>query len=528
MPKVLISDKLSPRAAEIFKARGVDVDVKVGLTPEELIEIIGEYDGLAVRSATKATAEIIEAATNLKVIGRAGIGVDNINIPAATKKGIVVMNTPFGNSITTAEHAIAMMFAVARQIPKANETTHAGKWLKSDYMGVELTGKTLGLIGCGNIGSIVAARAIGLKMRVLAFDPFLTPERAQELGVTKVDLPELFAKADFITLHTPLTDQTRNIIDADALGQMKDGVRIINCARGGLIVESALKLALESGKVAGAALDVFEEEPARENALFGMANVVATPHLGASTSEAQENVALQVAEQMADYLVDGAVSNALNVPSVTAEEAPILKPYIQLGELLGSFAGQLTETGIDEVRIEYEGHVAGLNTKPLTAAIIVGVLRPLLAEINMVSGPQVAKDRGITISETTRDQQGVFESYIRLTLVTERQERSVAGTIFSDGKPRLIQVKGINMDAEFGPHMLYVTNEDKPGFIGNLGSALGAAGVNIASFNLGRKAEGEDAIALLEVDGPVTDAVLKEVTSLPLVTQAKALSFDAV
>lgn len=528
MPKVLISDKLSPRAAEIFRERGVDVDVKVGLSPEELIEIIGDYDGLAVRSATKATAEIIEAATNLLVIGRAGIGVDNIDIPAATSRGIVVMNTPFGNSITTAEHAIAMMFAVARQIPKANETTHGGKWLKSDYMGVELTGKNLGLIGCGNIGSIVASRATGLKMRVLAYDPFLTPERAQELGVTKVDLPELLAKADFITLHTPLTDQTRNIIDADALGQMKDGVRIVNCARGGLIVESALKLALESGKVAGAALDVFAEEPAHDNALFGMDNVVATPHLGASTSEAQENVAIQVAEQMADYLVSGAISNALNVPSVTAEEAPILKPYIQLSELLGSFAGQLTETGIDEVRIEYEGHVSELNTRPMTAAIIVGVLRPLLAEINMVSGPQIAKDRGITISETKRDQQGVYESYIRLTLVTERQERSVAGTIFSDGKPRLIQVKGINMDAEFGHHMLYVTNEDKPGFIGSLGTILGEAGVNIANFNLGRKREGEDAIALLEVDGQVADRVLQDLVDLPLVTQAKALSFDAV
>jgi D-3-phosphoglycerate dehydrogenase / 2-oxoglutarate reductase len=528
MPKVLISDKLSPLAVEIFRERGVDVDINVGLTPEELKEIIGQYDGLAVRSATKATEEIIEAATNLKVIGRAGIGVDNIDIPAATKKGVVVMNTPFGNSITTAEHAIAMMFAVARQIPQANETTHQGKWAKSAYMGVEVSSKILGLIGCGNIGSIVASRAIGLKMRVLAFDPFLNPERAVELGVTKVDLQELLEKSDFITLHTPLTDQTRNIIDADALSAMKDGVRIINCARGGLIVESALKLALESGKVAGAALDVFSEEPARENALFGMANVVATPHLGASTSEAQENVALQVAEQMADYLVNGAVSNALNMASVTGEEAPVLKPFIQLGELLGSFAGQLTETGIDEIRVEYEGAVAELNTKPITAAIVVGVLRPMMAEINMVSGPVIAKDRGITISETTRDQQGVYDSYIRLTLVTERQERSVAGTIFSDGKPRLIQVKGINMDAEIGRHMLYVANEDKPGFIGNLGMVLGGADVNIASFNLGRKEEGGDAIALLDVDGTVSDEVLKEVCDLPLVQQAKSLSFPAL
>lgn len=525
MPKVLISDKLSPLAADIFKEQGVDVDINVGLKPEELKEIISGYDGLVVRSATKATEEIIAAADNLKVIGRAGIGVDNIDIKAATAKGIVVMNTPFGNSITTAEHAIAMMFAVARRIPQANQTTHEGLWLKSNYMGVEVTAKTLGVIGCGNIGGNVATRAIGLKMRVLAYDPFLSPERAVKIGVTKVEFDELLAKSDFITLHTPVTDLTRGMIDAAALAKTKRGVRIINCARGGLIVEKDLKEALESGQVAGAALDVFEVEPAKENILFGMDNVVVTPHLGASTSEAQENVAIQVAEQMSDYLMTGAVTNALNMPSVSAEEAPKLKPFLKLAEDLGLFAGQITETAIEEIRIEYEGAVAELNVKPLTSTLIVGVLRPLLADVNMVSAPVVAQDRGINVSETTRGRQGAYESYIRLTLVTERQERSVAGTIFSDGKPRLIQVKGINVDAEFGDHMLYVENEDKPGFIGALGSLLGKNDLNIATFNLGRAEQGGNAMALVELDQLPDRDFMEQAMKLPLVRYAKALSF---
>ncbi|MEP3277390.1 MAG: phosphoglycerate dehydrogenase [Stappiaceae bacterium] len=526
-PRVLISDKLSDAAVAIFKERGCDVDFlpDVGKDKEKLLQIIGQYDGLAIRSATKVTEKIIAAANNLRVVGRAGIGVDNVDIPAATAKGVVVMNTPFGNAITTAEHAIAMMLSVARQIPKADASTQGGKWEKSKFMGVEITSKTLGLIGCGNIGSIVAERAIGLKMKVIAFDPFLSQERAQDLGVEKVDLEELFARANFITLHTPLTDKTRNIIDANAIATMKDGVYIINCARGGLVDEEALRQALDSGKVAGAAMDVFSSEPARENILFDAPNLVCTPHLGASTSEAQENVALQVAEQMSDYLVNGAVSNALNMPSITAEEAPKLTPFVKLAEQLGSFAGQLTETGIREIKIEYEGQVAEMNTKALTSAILTGVLRPVLQTVNMVSAPAMAKERDIKVEEVRRDRQGVYETYIRLTIVTERQERSVAGTVYSDGKPRIIQVKGINMEAELGPHMLYITNEDKPGFIGKFGTLLGDAGVNIATFNLGRVTEGEDAIALIEVDGAVSDAVLVQMEALPLVKQAKALAF---
>ncbi len=525
MPKVLISDKLSPAAAEIFKNRGIDVDIKTGLSKEELIDIIGDYDGLAVRSATKATPPVLAAAKNLKVIGRAGIGVDNIDVKEATNKGICVMNTPFGNSITTAEHAIAMMFAVARQIPEANGSTHAGKWEKSRFMGVELTSKTLGVIGCGNIGSIVASRALGLKMKVVAFDPFLTPERAEELRVEKVELDDLLARADFITLHTPLTDKTRDILNAENLAKTKQGVRIINCARGGLIMEQALKDALDSGHVAGAALDVFAEEPAKENILFGHPNVVVTPHLGASTTEAQENVALQVAEQMSDFLIDGSVQNALNMPSISPEEAPVLRPYVKLSEQLGLFAGQLIESAVKEVRIEYEGECAGYNTQALESAAIAGLLSPTVTEVNMVNARAVAESRGIQITETKRPQAGVYESYMRVFVTTEKQTRSVAGTVFSDGLPRIIQVKGINMDAELTSNMLYITNEDKPGFIGSLGTVLGDAGVNIASFNLGRAEEGGDAIALISVDTPVDDAVLEKVRALPMVGQAKALAF---
>ena len=526
-PKVLISDKLSPTAVQIFKDRGIDVDFQpdLGKDKDKLAEIIGNYDGLAIRSATKVTEKIIAEATNLKVIGRAGIGVDNVDVPAATAKGIIVMNTPFGNSITTAEHAIAMMMALARQLPAADASTRAGKWEKSKFMGVELTGKTLGVIGCGNIGSIAAERAIGLKMKVIAYDPFLSPERAIDLGVEKVELDELFRRADFITLHTPLTDKTRNIIDAAAIAKMKDGVRIINCARGGLIVEKDLAEALKAGKVAGAAVDVYEVEPAKENVLFDLPNVVCTPHLGASTSEAQENVALQVAEQMSDYLINGAVQNALNMPSISAEEAPRLTPFVKLAEQLGLFAGQLTVTGLRGVRLEYEGAVADMNTKALTSAALTGVLQPMLQTVNMVSAPSMARERGIQVEEVRREQTGAYESYIRLTLLTERQERSVAGTVFANGKPRIIQIKGIDMEAELGPHMLYITNEDKPGFVGRLGVTLGEAGVNIATFNLGRKDKGGDAICLIEIDEKLSEDVRAKVLALQGVVQAVPLEF---
>ncbi len=524
-PRVLISDSLSPTAVDIFRQRGVEADVKVGLDKAELEAIIGDYDGLAVRSATKVTENIIAAANSLKVVGRAGIGVDNIDLKAATAKGIIVMNTPFGNSITTAEHAISLLMALARQIPAADRSTQAGKWEKSRFMGVEVTGKTLGVIGCGNIGSIVVERAHGLRMRVVAYDPFLSAERASELGVEKIELENLFQRADFITLHTPLTDKTKYIIDAEALAAMKPGMRIINCARGGLIDEAALKLALGSGQIAGAAVDVFESEPATDSPLFGVENVICTPHLGAATSDAQENVAVQVAEQMSDYLLTGAISNAVNFPSITAEEAPRLKPHIKLAEQLGSFAGQLTETSLREIRIEYAGDVAELNTRALSAAALSGVLRPLLSDVNMVSAGEVARDRGIAVEIVRRSQEGAFESYMRLSVKTDRGWRSVAGTVFSDGKPRIIQVKGIEMEAELSPNMLYVTNDDKPGFIGAFGMLLGEHNVNIATFNLGRDARGGDAICLIATDEPVSDEVLQKVIALPHVERANRLSF---
>jgi D-3-phosphoglycerate dehydrogenase len=526
MPKVLIADKLSPAAVAIFRERGVDADVKTGLTKEELIKIVDQYDGIAIRSATKITADVLKAAKNLKVIGRAGIGVDNVDIPAATAAGVIVMNTPFGNSITTAEHAISLMLALARELPAANASTQAGKWEKNRFMGVEITGKVLGLIGAGNIGSIVADRAKGLKMRVIAFDPYLSQERANDLGIEKVELNDLLARADFITLHVPMTAETRNILSADAIAKTKKGVRIINCARGGLIDEHALKAAIDNGHVAGAALDVFETEPAKENILFGSDKVVATPHLGASTTEAQENVALQVAEQISDYLLTGAITNALNMPSISASEAQKVRPWISLAEKLGSFAGQLTGTSLTGVDIVYEGTPSTLNTRALTQAALNGLLKPILAEVNMVNAPVIAKERGIKVSETRQDAQGIYEGFIKLVVsMGDGTTRRVAGTVFSDGRPRLIQIKDIGVDAEFAPHMLYVVNEDKPGFIGKLGTLLGDAKVNIANFTLGRSAPGQDAIALIEVDGAVPEAVAAAVAKLPLVKHAKPLAF---
>jgi D-3-phosphoglycerate dehydrogenase len=526
-PRVLISDALSPAAVAIFKDHGIAVDFEpdLGKDKDKLAEAIADFDGLAIRSATKVSPDILQRATKLKVVGRAGIGVDNVDIPAATAKGIIVMNTPFGNSITTAEHAIALMFALARQIPLADASTQAGKWEKNRFMGAEISGKTLGIIGCGNIGSIVADRALGLHMHVLAYDPFLTAERAIDLGVEKCELDQLLAKADIITLHVPMTPHTKNILSAENLGKTKKGVRIINCARGGLADELALRAMLDSGHVAGAAFDVFVQEPATKNPLFGHPNVVCTPHLGAATTEAQENVALQIAEQMCDYLMRGAISNAVNFPSITAEEAPKLKPFIALCERLGSFAGQLVDSGIKKVTITYEGDVAELKTKALTAATIAGLLRPQLADVSVVSAPAVAKERGIVIDEVTRAAEADYESLVSLSVTTDAHERSVCGTVFHDGKPRIVSANGINVDAVLAPAMIYVSNEDKPGFIGRFASILGNAAINIATFALGRDREGGSAVALVEVDGLVPDKVIGEIKTLPGVKEAKALAF---
>ncbi len=525
MPKVLIADEMSSQAAEVFRERGIEADVATGLGPEELIARIGAYEGLVVRSATKVTGAAIAAADNLKVVGRAGIGVDNIDVEAATRRGIVVMNAPSGNAVTTAEHAIAMLCALAREIPAADRSTRAGKWEKSRFMGVELTGKTLGVIGCGNIGAIVAERGLGLRMRVIAHDPYLSPERARDLGVEKVELDILLARADFITLHVPMTEETRGMIDAAALAKAKRGVRIINCARGGLVVEKDLVAAIESGQVAGAALDVFEHEPARDNPLFAFDQVVATPHLGAATTEAQDKVALQIAAQMSDYLLTGAISNAINTPALSAEEAERLKPYMRLAELLGSFAGQLTRTGLKGMTVEYEGEAAELDCRPLTQIALTGLLRPILDDVNMVSAPVLARQRNIDVTEVKHERDCDYQTLIRLTVTTERGPRSVSGTLFGGTKPRLVEIKGIEIEAELGAHMLYITNEDRPGLIGALGKTLGDAGVNIATFHLGRAERGAEAIALLEVDEPISAEVLEKVRALPHIKQAAALRF---
>jgi len=528
MPKVLISDKLSPAAVAIFQRRGIEVDLKPGLSPADLRAIIASYDGLAVRSATKVTRELLEAAPNLKVVGRAGIGVDNVDVKSATARGVVVMNTPHGNTITTAEHAIAMMFALARQIPEASTSTRAGKWEKNRFLGVELTGKTLGVIGCGNIGAIVADRAVGLKMKVIAYDPFLAEKRAVTLGVEKVELDDLLSRADIITLHTPLTDATRNILSREALVKTRKGVRIINCARGGLLDEAALADAIRSGHVACAALDVFETEPAVASPLFTLENVVCTPHLGAATMEAQENVALQVAEQMSDFLLTGAVANAINMPSVSAEDAPRLKPYMELCRLLGGFAGQLTQARegmIRRVVIEYEGLAAALNQRPLTAAVLAGLMAPMMEGVNMVNAPVAAREHGIEVAETVHDRPSEYQTLVRVTIEADKLTRSVAGTLFAGARPRLVEIKGIPVEADFAPHMLYVTNQDKPGFIGRFGATLAGAGINIATFHLGRSAPGGDAICLVAVDEQVPEDVLAMVRTLPLVVQATALAF---
>ncbi len=524
-PKILIADKMDKQAEEIFRRNGLDFDIKTGLSPEELAGIVANYDGIAARSSAKVTADVIKAGKNLKVIGRAGIGVDTIDVPAATAAGVVVMNTPFGNSITTAEHAIAMMMSLARQIPQASASTHAGKWEKSKFMGVELYGKVLGVIGAGNIGAIVISRALGLQMRVIAYDPFLTEERAAELGIERVELDDLFKRADFITIHVPKTDKTKNMINKDALAKMKKGVRIINCARGGLIVEQDLKDALDSGHVAGAALDVFEVEPAESNVLFGHPNVICTPHLGASTSEAQVNVAIQVAEQMSDFLLNGAVSNAVNMPSISAEDAPKLRPFMKLGSQLGRLAGQTTECAFTKVSIEYIGAAAKVNTRPITASVLADLLGAMSDGVNMVNAPEIAKAKKISVSETKTEDSSDLPSAIRVTVDCESGVRSVTGTLFAGKEPRVIEIEGVPIEAALTDNMLFIRNEDKPGMIGALGTVLAQSGQNIADFRLGRMGEGKTAISLVSLDAPLSDEVFAKVEALPQISQAKRLKF---
>ena len=525
MFKVLIADKLSEEAVRIFSDNGIEAIVKNGLDENALIEALQDCDGLVVRSATKATKKVIESCQKLKVIGRAGIGVDNVDLEAATNNGKVVMNTPFGNSITTAEHAITLILSTARQIPYASQTTHEGKWEKSSIKGIEVTGKYLGVIGCGNIGSIVAQRALGLHFKVLAFDPFLQEEKAKEMGVEKVSLDELFKRSDFITLHTPLTEKTKNIIGKDSFAKMKKGVRIINCARGGLVDEDALKENLENGHVASAALDVFVNEPPKGSSLLGTKNLILTPHLGASTTEAQEKVALQIAEQISDYLKTGAILNAVNTFSLTAKEYTSVKPYLKLCSLLGGFAGQLTENAVKSVQVEFEGQAANINTQPLLQTIVFSLLKPTMDNVNVINSLLVAKNKSIAVSEVKHQKQSEYQTLIKLVITTDKQTRSVSGTLFG-GKPRVVEVKGIEIDAELSNHNLYISNEDKPGFIRDLSKVLADNNINIATFHLGRKASGQEAIALISTDSAIDNSIVEHIKKIPLVIQAKYLQFD--
>ena len=526
MPKVLISDKLSESAVEVFKKNKIETSYQPGINKDQILKIIHEYDGLAIRSATKVSDEIFKTAKRLKIVGRAGIGTDNIDKVAATKNGVIVMNTPYGNAVTTAEHAIALMMSLVRMIPQADNSTRQGKWEKSKFNGTEITGKYLGLIGCGNIGSIVASRALGLKMKVMAYDPFLTQEKASELGVEKVDLDYLLKNADIISLHTPLTDETKNIISSDSLNKMKKGARIINCARGGLVDEVACRAALETGHLAGAAFDVFTEEPATENILFDAPNFIATPHLGAATMEAQENVAIQIAQQMSDYLNSGAVVNALNYPNVSSEEAPILKPYVRLAYLMGSFLGQVTQDGILSVRLELEGKASNVQDLPLMASALVGILEPTSASVNNINSSSIASSRGISLSTIKHERRCDYETLLKISIKHDNGERTISGTLIAGNKPRIINIQGIAIESEFPKSALYLRNYDKPGFIGDLGNVLGMQNINIASFHLGRRNIGGEAIALVEIDGGVDEEVISKIRSLPQVARVNSIKFD--
>ncbi len=524
--KVLVSDKISDKGVEILKKAGLTVDVKTGMKPEELKACIGEYHGLVIRSATKVTADLIEAAKSLKVIGRAGSGLDNVDKAAASKKGIVVMNTPGGNTITTAEHTVAMLFALARMIPQATASMKAGQWEKKKFMGVELFNKTLGIVGLGNIGNQVAKRAQGLEMVVIAYDPFLSEEKAKAMGIEKVGLDELFSRADFITIHTPMTPETKNLVNSETIKKMKDGVRIINCARGGIVNEKDLSEALKSGKVAGAALDVFEKEPVdTANPLLGLDNVICTPHLGASTEEAQENVAIAVAEQIADYLVHGTIRNAVNFPSVPADQVARLKPYLTLAEKLGSFAAQIFEGGITGVTIEYCGDASELNTAPVTIAALKGLLSPILEEtVNFVNAPFIAKERGIEVRESKSDDAGDYQSTLALRIRAGSKERYFAGTLFSKKDPRIIRIDDFGVEIVPDGIMLLIYNNDKPGVIGNLGSFFGKNNINIARMHFGRENAGGMAISVMSIDSPVTPAQLEEIKKMPNILTVKLLN----
>jgi D-3-phosphoglycerate dehydrogenase len=525
MKKVLVSDPLSNKGLEILeRAKNLKYDVKPGLSPEELKIILPEYDGIIIRSETKLKGDMIEAGTRLRVIGRAGIGLDNVDLPAATKKGIVVMNTPQENAIAAAEHTIAMILSISRKIPQATASMKAGKWEKKKFMGVELYNKTLGMIGIGVIGTVVADRARGLKMKVIGYDPYLSKEVAEKKGVDLVSYDELLSRSDFITVHTPLTDETRNLIDRNTLDKMKDGVILINCARGGIVNEKDLYDAIKGGKVAGAALDVFEKEPATGNPLLELEEVVSTPHLGASTGEAQENVSIAIAQQIVDYLTLGEARNAVNMPAVSPAILPFLRPYLRLGEKLGSFLGQISNYAIEELLIEYQGEVVEYGTKPITISVLKGLLTPFVGEtVNFVNAPVMAKERGIRITESTSAIAEDFASLIALTARSKMEQNYIAGALFGRRELRIVKLNDFLIEALPEGYILLVNNYDKPGVIGNLGNALGSRNINIATMQFGRDRMGGNAISLLHLDAPLPPGMLGEILRLPNIISVRQI-----
>ncbi|WP_163339626.1 phosphoglycerate dehydrogenase [Desulfopila sp. IMCC35008] len=529
--KVLVSDNLSPVGVKVMEEAGLTVDVNTGLPPEELAKIIGNYDGLVIRSATKVTEELLQNATNLKVVGRAGIGLDNVDIPAASQKGIVVMNAPDGNATTTAEHAISMMLALSRNIPQATGSMKAGKWEKKKFMGREVTGKTLGIIGIGRIGSIAASRAQGLKMKTIAFDPHMVPEMAEKIGVELVDLEELAKRSDYITVHVPKTKETANLVSTEFFNNMKQDGMFIDCARGGVCDEKALYEALAAGQIGGAALDVFAEEPTTlENCpLLGLDNFICTPHLGASTSEAQENVALIIARQVSEFLNSGSVTNAVNVPSVSSDVLAQVGPYITLGEKLGSLHMQLSQGGVQEVNLEYSGELAELNTSPITVAFLKGLFTPILKDaVNYVNAPVVAKDRGIRVVESKTDRSGDFTNTLSIRVVSEGGENVLVGTVFGRNEPRLVRLNSFRLEALPTGPMLLVFNKNVPGAIGALGTTLGNDDVNISRMTVGHEEESNQNIILVCTDQLVSKELLKKVLDLDQVSAAQVLDLNGV
>jgi len=526
MKRVLVSDNLSEKGIKILSdTPGIEVDVNTNLSIEEFAEKIKDYHGLAIRSTTKVTADVIDAAKNLQVIGRAGIGLDNVNITEATKRGIVVMNAPEGNMITTAEHAISMMLALSRNIPQATISMKAKKWEKKRFMGRELSNKTIGIIGLGRIGSIVADRAKGLKMDVLAYDPFISKDKIDKMGgIRQVSLDELFAMAHYITLHMPLNDDTRNLINAKAFEKMKDGVMIINCARGGIVNEKDLYKAIKAGKVAGAALDVFEQEPPEDNPLFDLDEVICTPHLGASTDEAQQNVAVSIAEQIVNYLLHGTIKNAVNVPSVSGNTLSNIKPYMDLGEKLGSFQSQLGIGAAEEIIIEYSGDVADLDVTPITVSILIGIFRPIVGDgVNFVNAPVIAQERGVKVVESKSRSSEDFTSLITLKIKSTKGENLVAGTLFGKKDARIVRINRFRFEAIPQGNILLFRTIDRPMVIGNIGSILGNTDVNIAHMQFGREEIGGEAIVLLGTDSHVPKEVIEEFDKLPNITSIRQL-----